>query len=114
MISLVQRGDALQAKVEGSEYQPYRVRVDFDKGGIISVFCTCPYDWGGWRKHIVAALLVCFHEPETIERRPEFKDLLADLNREQLQGLLLRVVRARGPHPHHQFALCRLDTGLWR
>ena len=91
MISLVQRGDALQAKVEGGQYQPYRVRVDFDKGGIIGVSCTCPYDWGGWCKHIVAALLVCLHEPETIERRPELEELLAELNREQLQGLLLHL-----------------------
>jgi uncharacterized Zn finger protein len=51
VISLVQRGDALQAKVEGGQYQPYRVRVDFDKGGIIGASCTCPYDWGGWCKH---------------------------------------------------------------
>ena len=91
VISLVQRGDALQAKVEGGQYQPYRVRVDFDKGGIIGVSCTCPYDWGGWCKHIVAALLVCLHEPETIERRPELEELLAELNREQLQGLLLHL-----------------------
>jgi len=91
VISLVQRGDALQAKVEGGQYQPYRVRVDFDKGGIIGASCTCPYDRGGWCKHIVAALLVCLHEPESVERRPEFKDLLADLNREQLQGLLLHL-----------------------
>jgi len=88
VVSLVQRGDALQAEVEGSQYQPYRVRVDFDKGGITGASCTCPYDWGGWCKHIVAALLACLHEPETIERRPEFKDLLADLSREQLQSLL--------------------------
>jgi len=91
VISLVQRGDVLQAKVEGGQYQPYRVRVDFDKGGIIGASCTCPYNWGGWCKHIVAALLVCLHEPETIERHPEFKDLLAGLNREQLQGLLLHL-----------------------
>jgi uncharacterized Zn finger protein len=41
------RGAQLLADVEGSEYEPYRVRIAFDAGGITAVTCTCPYDLGG-------------------------------------------------------------------
>ena len=55
--SLTRRGERLLAEVEGSSYEPYRVDVAFDAGGIASAQCTCPYDWGGACKHIVATLL---------------------------------------------------------
>lgn len=87
--SLVQRGNVLQAEVEGSQYEPYRVRVTFDEGGITDADCSCPYDWGGWCKHIVATLLACLEAPDEIELRPGLDELLADLNREELQDLLL-------------------------
>lgn len=96
VISLVQRGSELEALVEGSQYEPYRVRVTFDAAGITDSVCTCPYDWGGWCKHIVAALLVSLHDPETIEERPALDELLADLDREQLQTLVLNLA-ARSP-----------------
>jgi uncharacterized Zn finger protein len=96
VISLVQRGDLLQARVEGSQYEPYRVRVTFDAGGITSAVCSCPYDWGGWCKHIVATLLACLHEPDAIEVRPTLDERLAELDREQLQGLLMQLA-ARDP-----------------
>lgn len=89
--SLVQRGNALQAEVEGSQYEPYRVHVTFDEGGITSADCSCPYDWGGWCKHIVATLLACLEDPDEIEVRPALDELLADLDREELQSLLLHL-----------------------
>ncbi|MCK4299164.1 MAG: SWIM zinc finger family protein, partial [Planctomycetes bacterium] len=91
VVSLVLRGNVLQTEVEGSQYEPYRVRVSFDEGGITSAVCSCPYDWGGWCKHIVAALLVCLDDPEEIEVRPALDELLADLDREELQSLLLHL-----------------------
>ncbi len=95
--SLVQRGNVLQAEVEGSQYEPYRVRVTFDEGGITSTDCSCPYDWGGWCKHIVATLLACLEDPDEIEVRPALEELLADLDREELQSLLLHLA-ARDPY----------------
>ncbi|MBM4430980.1 MAG: SWIM zinc finger domain-containing protein [Chloroflexi bacterium] len=89
--SLVQRGNALQAEVEGSQYEPYRVRVTFDEGGITDADCSCPYDWGGWCKHIVATLLACLEAPDEIEGRPALDELLTDLDREELQDLLLHL-----------------------
>ncbi len=43
----------VKAVVEGT--YNYTVEVDLDEG--ISATCTCPYDWGGYCKHIVAVLL---------------------------------------------------------
>lgn len=89
---LVLRGDLLQAEVEGSEYEPYRVTVSFDRAGVRAASCTCPYDWGGWCKHIVATLLAYIHAaPGQVAVRPPLAELLAGLDRGQLEGLLLRL-----------------------
>lgn len=86
--SLIQRGDRLLARVEGSEVNDYQVDVQFDQGGVTRTTCTCPYDYEGWCKHIVAVLLTCLHQPDRIEQRPELATLLASLNREQLQTIV--------------------------
>ncbi len=78
VLSLARRGDQLLAEVEGSQYEPYRVRITFDEGGITGAFCSCPYDWGGWCKHVVAVLLACRREPDLIEERPTLDELLVD------------------------------------
>jgi uncharacterized Zn finger protein len=56
VISLARRGNVLEAAVEGSHYEPYRVRVTFDTGGVTDAVC----DWahsttggGGKGKQIV-------------------------------------------------------------
>jgi len=89
--NIVRRGQQLQAEVEGSQYEPYQVQITLDEGGIVDATCTCPYDWGGWCKHIVATALTCLHRPAAIVERPSVEDLLAGLNRQQLQALLLRL-----------------------
>lgn len=89
--TLILRGDQLHAEVEGSEYEPYRVTVSFDPAGARAASCTCPYDWGGWCKHIVATLLAFAAQPNNVERRPPLAELLAGLDREQLVAVLLRL-----------------------
>ncbi|NTU82970.1 MAG: SWIM zinc finger domain-containing protein, partial [Chloroflexales bacterium] len=89
---LVLRDGLLQAEVEGSEYEPYQVAVSLDAGGVCAASCTCPYDWGGWCKHIVATLLAYAHaEPGAVQVRPPLAELLAGLDRGQLEALLLRL-----------------------
>jgi len=87
--NIVWRDGLLTAEVEGSEYEPYIVQVRFDEGKIRSTHCTCPYDWGGDCKHIIAVLLYFCHRRDEIEQRPALVDLLANLNREQLTEILL-------------------------
>lgn len=91
--SLVQRGHTLSARVEGSEVSPYQVNIQFDQGGITQASCSCPYDFEGWCKHIVATLLTCLHQSEQIEQRPDLAAQLASLNRDQLQLILQNLAQ---------------------
>ena len=50
------RGSQLFAAVPGSEWDPYQVGVTF-LGSDFTASCTCPYEWGGYCKHVVATLL---------------------------------------------------------
>jgi uncharacterized Zn finger protein len=90
--TLTQRDTVVQAEVKGNEAEPYQVTVQFDTGGITATHCTCAYNFEGWCKHIVAVLLVCSHQPETIEVRPSLEQLLdrLDLNqtRQAIRALL--------------------------
>ncbi|MFL5803976.1 MAG: SWIM zinc finger domain-containing protein [Roseiflexaceae bacterium] len=97
VVDVTQRGNTIQGEVEGSQYTPYRIQIAFDQGGVTSATCTCPYDWGGWCKHIVAVLLADLYEGDEIEIRPTLETLLADLDRAQLQALLLGLA-ARDPN----------------
>ena len=56
----------LSATCEGTDIEPYHVTVELMPTGIDAAYCSCLYDWGGDCKHIVALLLTCFHQPETI------------------------------------------------
>ncbi len=91
VLSVQRRGDQLLAEVEGSGYEPYQVRVSLDDEGIAGADCSCPYDWGGYCKHIVAALLSYLHRPDDVEERPTLADLLAELDRDLLLQLLLEL-----------------------
>lgn len=89
--ALVWRATTLFAEVEGSEVLPYLVQCTFAQDGAITASCTCPYDRGGWCKHIIAACCSLLLQPEAIEERPPLEDLLADLTREQLHALVLKL-----------------------
>ncbi len=92
VLEVILRGEVLHAQVEGSEYDPYQVRIEFSGGEIASATCTCPYDWGGYCKHIVAVLLTAIHEPETVEERPPVAEMLNGLERETLLKVLNRLM----------------------
>lgn len=91
IVSAAHRGCVLEAEVAGSDFAPYNVRVSFDEAGITDAACSCPYDWGGWCKHIVAVLLLYVHEPESVGELPALEDTLSELGRDQLQNLLLKL-----------------------
>lgn len=48
-------GTTLRAKVRGARM--YTVEIEDDNRGNFPYYCTCPYDWGGACKHVVAVLL---------------------------------------------------------
>ncbi|MBW4563818.1 MAG: SWIM zinc finger domain-containing protein [Mojavia pulchra JT2-VF2] len=92
VISLTQRGNLLQAEVEGNEVKPYQVRLCLNNEGLNSANCTCAYDLDGWCKHIVATMLVCMRRPEIVEERPTLEQLLNRLDHLQTQRLLQELV----------------------
>ncbi len=83
---LKKRGNLIQAEVEGGEITPYKISIRFDAGGITSASCTCPYDYDGWCKHIVATLLSCSRQSDRIEERSTLEQLLNRLS-DLAQGL---------------------------
>jgi uncharacterized Zn finger protein len=89
VFDLVRRGNDFTARVEGSGYDPYQIHATIVNDNIIATSCTCPYDWGGICKHIVATLLAIINEPETIVEKPELSTLLAELTAEQLRQILI-------------------------
>ena len=94
---VVNRENLLQAHVEGSQGEDYSVQIDFSPQGVISAFCTCPYDWGGWCKHIIATLCYCQKYPDNIKQRPSLEQLLNPLNPQQLHNLIVELVEEE-PH----------------
>jgi uncharacterized Zn finger protein len=91
VLSVKRRGALIEAQVEGSSGRPYTVRCSFDAQGEPHASCTCPYDWGGWCKHVVAACLTILHDEAQVEERPTLETMLANLDRDQLQALLLKL-----------------------
>src|SRR5215210_8229765 len=83
----------LRAQCEGSDYEPYQVSATLGKSGIAETSCTCPYDYGGICKHIVALLLTYVHEPQSFRSIPPLTELLADRSREQLIALIGEIIK---------------------
>lgn len=94
VFGLERRGNRLTAEVEGSEYAPYTVTIDLEEGGVADARCSCPYDWGGVCKHVVAVLLTHIKSPDAVVERPSLDDMLACLDREALAALLIKRAEA--------------------
>lgn len=92
---ITRRGDLFQAEVEGSDIYPYTVTLRTDAAGLIEAGCTCPYDWGGWCKHIVAVLLTLIDDPQSVAERPSLDTLLAGAGEDQLRQIVHRLVEIR-------------------
>jgi uncharacterized Zn finger protein len=85
-------GFTLMAQCEGSSAPSYRLRVELDDSGVRSASCTCPYDWGGDCKHIVALLLMYIHQQDEFSDQKSVNELLAGLEKDALVALILRLV----------------------
>jgi uncharacterized Zn finger protein len=89
---LCQRGNCLCGEVEGNEAEPYQITIEFDAGGVTGATCTCPYDYEGWCKHIVAVALTAIRKPKNIHQRLSLNELLDRLNHVQTQTLVQELV----------------------
>ncbi|MCI0438511.1 MAG: SWIM zinc finger family protein [Chloroflexi bacterium] len=95
VLSVVLRGSQLFAKVIGSEEEPYQVRVELNRHGLVGAACSCPYDWDGYCKHIVAVILAYIHGDKEIDERPTVEELISDIGERELKTLVERLVRER-------------------
>lgn len=93
--SLRYNAAGLEAEVWGSERQPYRVSVRFaaegDRWIPEAAGCTCPYDYGGWCKHIVASLLEARSVPTQPDGLPTVIEQIDALSGEEAKALVRRV-----------------------
>lgn len=85
-------GVVLMANCEGSTAPSYRLRIELDEGGVRSASCTCPYDWGGDCKHIVALLLLYLNKPGEFSQQKSVSDLLAGLEKDALAAIIHHLV----------------------
>jgi hypothetical protein len=97
----VRLDDGLETRVSGT--YTYRVTVREAPGGLVA-FCTCPYDWGGDCKHIVATLLAWLHEPESFRAPADLRAALAARSKEELADILFDIC-AVYPHLVDEFGL---------
>jgi len=86
------QGDLLIGKCEGSSAPFYQIHVQLDEGGIQEASCTCPYDWGGYCKHIIALVLTYIHNPDAFIEQKNIEELLGPLDKGDLVHLITKMV----------------------
>lgn len=107
--SVTRRGDRLFAEVLGSEEDLYHVGVAFREGDFSAV-CTCPYEWGGYCKHIVAVLLTWIQDRDLVTNRTPIEDMLAKLDADGLRALVAHLVEADPGLAETVDEFCREDS----
>jgi uncharacterized Zn finger protein len=91
VIDLEQFGNRITSVVEGTS--DYEVTIRMDKEDI-EASCTCPYDWGGYCKHIVATLLALSENYKKIkkdkrEKERRIETILNNVSVDKLKGFLM-------------------------
>lgn len=64
VVEVVYQDGRLTGRVAGRRQEPYRVSVDLAGGAIGTSSCSCPYEWSGACKHVVALLLALINQPD--------------------------------------------------
>lgn len=88
---LEQFGNRITSVVEGTSDYEVIIRMDKDD---IEASCTCPYDWGGYCKHIVATLLALSESYKEIkkdkgEKERRIETILNNVSVDKLKGFLM-------------------------
>lgn len=99
VLNVVQKGDTFEAKVSGSV--TYKVSITLNDKGMSASNCTCPYDWGGVCKHIVAVGLAIANndfekDNNYISSERFFKQLYPYISDEQKIAFLTEILQNDG------------------
>jgi uncharacterized Zn finger protein len=89
-MNVLQIGDRVQGECWGSE--KYVVQFRVQDGEFTAEHCTCPYDWGGWCKHLVALGLTYLNDCEEVMVIGDFQDFLTRQSKENLVQLINTIV----------------------
>src|SRR5262249_15250767 len=88
---VIRRGNRVTAEVEGSDL--YEVTIELGDDGdepVADAECTCPYDWGGYCKHVVAVLLKLAHGSDDVTECVPVDNAIRALDRDDLVRLLIK------------------------
>ena len=85
----IRQGGTLLAECVGTE--TYHLHVELDEAGIQSASCTCPYEYGGYCKHLVALLLTYLHKPDEFTERKSLPVLLENMDKTALVAMLAKL-----------------------
>jgi len=101
--NLEQFGNKITATVEGT--RDYTVTIRTDKKTITAT-CTCPYDWGGYCKHIVATLIALSENYPDIKKDKDKKEkkimkILNNLSFDKLKDFLTSELKNNPPLRNH-------------
>lgn len=92
----VRQGNEIRGYCEGSGHEPYRVSATVGTSGLENISCTCPYDWGGLCKHLIALLLTWVHKPDSFHEIAPLDEMLAGRSQADLI-LLIKEMLKREP-----------------
>jgi uncharacterized Zn finger protein len=89
----VKRGNVIEAYCEaGSQPESYHVTAALGENGILETSCTCPYDYEGACKHVVALLLTYLRREQVFEERPTISDALNMRGKDELIALIQKML----------------------
>ena len=98
------RGELIGGNCEGESEPFYRLRIRLSGGGIWEASCSCPYDYGGYCKHIIALALTWIQAPGSIPKQADIETLLEPLDRKDLTRLIADLAE-RNPDLYSQLEL---------
>lgn len=86
------QGQVLTGKCQGSGAPYYQLQVKIDEGGFREALCSCPYDWGGYCKHLIALMLTYLYNPNEFVELEAVPALLSGMEKEDLVKLVVKMV----------------------
>jgi len=87
------QGLQLRGQCAGSEYEPYEISVTLAARDIADTSCTCPYEYGGICKHIVALLLTYAHQPQAFRAIAPVEAMLKNRSKEELIAMISNMAK---------------------
>lgn len=83
---LRRRDEGLRARCQGSQRDPYKVRIRLDDGEYAGSSCSCPI--GGGCKHVAAVLYEYVRREEPLPESAAIEERLSSLGRERLVAMM--------------------------